>query len=163
MTAAADVATHIAARVVEGTPAAGEIEGPVNLTYGANCREGPERPATENQGAQGAVPDECVFVVPTGGFPDEPFRGGDPTLTPRTTPPETWPGIEKPTFDVVVRGLRKNFDRAYELALVVRQAIDKSPPAGYFESRAPNPPNYVREDEENRHIFIFTVELRRCQ
>lgn len=162
-TQAADIAIQIASRVTVA-PGPGQVAGPVDLTYGQNCREGPERPKTPSvTAANGGVGDECVFVVPTGGFADQPFIGGYTTTDPRDQEPSTWGGIKDWSFDVVVRGVPHNWDRAYLLAESCHLAIDKSPPSGYFEARAPQPPRYVRMDSQNRHVFIFAVSLRQCQ
>ncbi len=159
MSEAKAVAEHIAARVTDADPApSGQLTGPVELVYGANCREGAERPASANQAQVGAVPHECVFIIPTGGYPDRPEKGGD-----RDADPSLWPGDKFPTFDCIVRGPVKNWERAEALAAVVQRSIDKSIVAGYFETRAPMPPFWLREDDENRHIFKFAIELRSSQ
>lgn len=118
-----------------------------SLEYGKTVRIGaPNKPST-NQALAGAIPEKCVFVVPTRGLTAEAWKGGG--------------GVRRPSFQVWCRGARNNFADAYELAFNVWTALEQRPPAGYFEARALySGPEYLQQDEMGCHEFVINVDLR---
>lgn len=162
-----DVAQHLADRVVGSAPNPGEIQASVNLIYGdppvagQNVFTGPERKPSDNQSLLGAIPDTaCVFVLGTGGFADIPYKPGQGGADDSLPEPQDWPGIRQPTVQILIRSSRFDYDGGKILSDAVQAAIDKSPPSGYLESRAAVPPSYIREDDENHHIWTLNVQLQ---
>lgn len=142
MTVEADVATHLLGALAAP---------PLSMTVDG-VRPGPVQPASTNQALPGAVPARCVFVVPTGGFTSVAFIDGGAKGK-----------EERPTVQIVVRSAPRDYDGGREVAQAAYEAIDLTPPAGYFEARAfSGGPTYLREDEQNHHEWVINVALRRC-
>jgi hypothetical protein len=131
-------AHHVAQHIAQIAP---------GLEYGKTVRVGaPNKPST-NQTLTGAIPEKCVFVLPTRGLTAEAWKGGG--------------GIRKPSVQVWCRGVRNNFNDAYALAVAVWDALEQRPPAGYFEARALySGPEYLQQDEMGCHEFVINVDLR---
>jgi hypothetical protein len=134
-----DVAAHLAAEL--------------GLVVGIDIFTGPVRGPSDDSTVPGAVPERAVFVLATGGFADVPIVDGGAG------------GREaRPTVQLWIRGLPRDYDGARSLAASVYAAIDKRPPAGYFEARASESgPGYVRLDNGERHEFSVNVTLRRWE
>lgn len=162
MTTEQDVAQHLAATIVvsPAVPGPGQLLGPVALVYDENCRIGPVQPIdTLDDGTTipGGVPlDVVVFVLGSGGLRDEAHKGGD------KADPFTWPGIQYPSCQLVVRSAPNAYGAGAAVAEVVARALDKNPPAGYFDARvADGQPWYVRERSTDDHEWSITLELKR--
>ena len=134
-----DVATHLAAEM--------------GLTVGVNIFTGGLRGVSDNPSVPGAVPDSAIFVLATGGFTDIPVIDGGNL------------GREaQPTVQIWVRSEPRDYDGGRVLAANTFVAIDKNPPAGYFEARAANSePAYVRQDDEDHHEWSVNVTLKRLE
>ena len=138
MTVSDDVAQKIAADVLD-------------LTYGQNIRPGPITKPSQNQTVTGAIPEECVFVLDNGGPIDLPYiDGGNRT------------GENYSNVSVFIRSKVNDYDGGKALADTTRSAIDKNPPAGYFEARAQTSQAiYVQKNETQHHEFTFDVILKK--
>ena len=170
MTVEDDVVAQIAART-STVPAPGVITTAIDLVSGQNLRVGPVRKATESGRVAlttSQVPQQCVFVHESGGFPTERFIGGGDQLgaLPYVVDPDApqgWERLEKPTVDVYTRSLPRAYDDGLALAYAMLQSIDRSPPTGYLEAKVVTPrPNYVSENEQDCHVWVFSVELIKC-
>lgn len=137
MTVESDLAAHIA--TVLGAP----------YVYGANVREGPVRKPTDGV-ATGSVPHECVFCVGTGGLDDQAYADGGAKTAEKRFTVQIW-----------VRSEPLAYDDGKALADAVFDAVDKTPPAGYFECRAlASQAAYVRLDDTDHHEWSINVLLR---
>lgn len=125
---------------------------PASLTM-SNCKAGPVRKVTESSIVAGAVPDRCVFVLPTGGFQGVAFvDGGQRT------------GEDRPTVQITVRSSVQDYDDGAALADAVAQAIEMNPPPGWFDARLMHSaPTYLGEDEQGHHLHTINVALRRAR
>lgn len=138
MSAEADLALHIATT----------LGGP--YVYGSNVREGPVRKPSDDA-VPGAVPHACVFCISTGGLDDIPFADGGAKTAEKRFTVQIW-----------VRSEPLAYDDGATLAQAVFDAVDKTPPAGYFEARAlASQPAYVRMDDTDHHEWSINVLLRR--
>lgn len=142
MTIEADVAAHIRSA----------LAGPPHDLTANNCRAGAPRKVSESQTVTGAVPARCVFVLSTGGQSSIPFiDGGAKTKD------------ERPSVQVTIRSNPKDYSGGKSLADAVFSALDMNPPPGFYEARATDSePAYLREDEQNHHMWSINVALRRC-
>ena len=111
----------------------------------ANVRiSGPEE-ESENT-ITNAIPDRCVFVIPTGGFASQSLRNGKES-------------IDRPTFQIVVRA-PNNAANGLLFADAVYQALHLDPVAGTFDCVALQPPTATPKDKQGRQRFVFNVALR---
>ena len=134
-----DVASHLATQL--------------GLVVGENVFTGPVRKVSDNQAIAGAVPDQAIFVLGTGGFPDIPIiDGGD------------FGREARPTVQIWIRSLPRDYDGGKTLSSNTYVAIDKNPPSGYFEARAASSqPTYVRRDDEDHHEWSINITLKRWE
>ncbi len=93
-----------------------------------------------------AVPERCVFVIPTGGFPSQSMRNGTES-------------IDRPTFQILVRA-PLNSANGLLFADAVYQALHLDPVAGTFDCVALQPPTATPRDKQGRQRFAFNVALR---
>lgn len=146
-TVESDVVAHLAAEVA-------------SLTANQNVRRGPQMPASQNQSVPGAVPEECVFVLLTGGPKSVVFNGSEPS----DSDPTIFKGEDYPTVQVWIRSFPKDYDGGRNLALSVLRAIDRKPPSGYFEAEVfGSAPDFIREDDENRYEWSINATLKICR
>lgn len=154
-----EVAQHLANTVIgpPGPAGPGELLGPVDLVYGVNVRTGAEKPAdAESATFAGAIPDECVFVLESGGRSFEAWKGGDQDDW------TNWPGADNPGIEIVIRSKPFDYDGGKLLADVVAAALDMNPPPGYFYSRATRGrPEFDVEDDQNRFKWSVSFEMRK--
>lgn len=92
-------------------------------------------------------PGRMVYIVSTGGFPPIPEHGG--------VDAQDW---QQRTIQITVRGVERDYEPAYDLAVLILEEIHKSEPADYTsvlvsESR----PAYIGPDSEQRHRFVFNA------
>lgn len=122
----------------------------LSLTLRRQVFTGPVRPVAENQTTPGAVRAGAVFCLGTGGLQDIPFVDGGQGGAER-----------RPTVQVFVRSTPDDYDAGRKLADDVFSAVDKSPPAGYFDCRASgSAPFYVGKDDEGHHEWSINVLLK---
>lgn len=136
-----DVAAQLLARFVTlGVP---------GFVLGTNLRVGQVQVQGDGGiGAGPAVPAKCIFIQATTGITDEPMHDG-------TT-------IKKWGIMVTIRGAARKWVETETLASDTFTALDKFPPAGYFESRAPGSyPNFVREDDAGFPTWTINLILQK--
>ena len=150
MATPASIAAGIAS--LEGDVAA-HLATELGLAVGSEIFTGPVRKVSDDQSVGGAVPDEAIFVLATGGFADIPVVDGGAL------------GREaRPTVQIWIRSVPRDYDGGRALAASTFVAIDKNPPAGYFESRAADSaPAYIRRDDEDHHEWSINVTLKRWE
>lgn len=156
---AEEVVDLLAARV-RAAPGPGEVEGPVDLVKGENCRTGRVRPADLDETIAGFIPDECVFVLRSGGPKFRAHKGGD------RSDPLAWPGVETAVFHIHIRGPAGDFDRAEQLADAVKSALDMWPSApedGWIDARIGegSPRHLQPETPGGSEEFTLTLEVRK--
>lgn len=125
-----DIATHLASEGIG--------------TLGTDLFCGPVRDADD---LGETYPDECVFVLATGGFEPEPFVGGADA-----------PDIRRPFVQVRVRSARESFQSGQTTARAVYQATHKIEFAGYMGWLA-SEPTYLGKDNKSRHEWSINVQL----
>ena len=131
-----EAAAHLVTRL-STTPTGQQVLSPVDLVWGDPAVLGQNvfvlrtRGASELQGLVGSVPEgNCVFILPTGGFPTQRFLAD--TVTADLPAPQDWPGVYLPTLQYVIVSPKNDPDAGFELAEAVLLGVDKSPPPGYF-------------------------------
>jgi len=112
------------------------------LTLGVNLFVGPRRDYR-------AVP-VAVFVLSSGGIPSRPIKGG--------------PDEKHPAVSIMVRGdnasTPSSFQQGQALARLVFAAVDRVPPTGYCESRAPSSqPFYLGTGPDGHHEWSIILNL----
>jgi hypothetical protein len=123
----------------------------IGLTFGTSVRTGPVRKTAETSSLSGAVPDQCVFVIGTGGVSMEAWADGGV----RT-------GLRQPSVQIWVRSSRKDYDGGKTLADNVFNAIHLKPPTGYVEAKAlASEAQYVTKDETDHHQWSINVLLQK--
>lgn len=140
MTVEEDIATQIA-------------DNTAGVVLGTDVFTGPPRAFDlDNPSVPGAVPEQAIFCLGTGGIDDIPYvDGGDKNAQKRYT------------VQVTIRSNPEDYDGGKTLADAVFEAIDKNPPDTYEEVRALNSsPLYVREDEGNHHEWVINLLVRKC-
>lgn len=134
-----DVAAHLATELAR--------------VVGETIFTGPVRKKSDDQALAAAVPDEAIFVLGTGGLADFPLIDGG-----------AFGREARPTVQIWVRSEPRDYDGGRTLAAETFVAIDKNPPAGYFEARAADSaPAYVRRDDEDHHEWSINVTLKRWE
>lgn len=118
---------------------------PWSLVEG-EVRIGGPQPQTGNQSAPGAVPDRCVFIIPTGGYPSVAFKDGGAGSS-----------EERPTFKLLIRSPAGDPDAGFDLADGVYGALHHTAPKGFFNLVAEAPPAQLDEDDQNRTRFVVNV------
>ena len=143
------IAQHLVTRI-STSPTASQTLSPVDLVYGENCRPHREFPPSEDQSLSGAIPLECVFIVPTSSGPEIVETGAtDVTNT------ANWPRVRAPGFTITVRGRVGEYDRTAQLADAIYNGLHFNPPTDYLDI-ALGEPVYVGEDPRNADIFTIT-------
>lgn len=134
-----DVASHLATEL--------------GLVVGTDIFVGPVRKVSDDPSVPGAVPDEAIFVLGSGGFADVPIIDGG-----------SYGREARPTVQIWVRSAPRDYDGGRTLSSSTYAAIDKNPPAGYFEARASDSaPAYVRRDDEDHHEWSINVTLKKWE
>lgn len=115
----------------------------IGLTPGTNLFTGPERPLGDG------IPDECVFVLGSGGYPPVAFfdsSGQDYCIS---------------TIQISVRSGSRDYGAGLSLARNVRDSVHKTDVLGYVDIRAREAePNYLGQDEQQMHTWTINVEAQ---
>jgi hypothetical protein len=120
-------------------------------TYGVNMLTGPVRKPSDNQALATAVPHKAAFFNSTGGITSVPFLdGGSKTEE------------ERLTVQIWIRSKPGDYDDGKAFAQAIFNAVDMTPPTGYFECRAMNSaPMYVGLDQTDHHVWSVNVLMNR--
>lgn len=97
--------------------------------------------------AEGRIPQECVFVLATGGFPPQGYA--DTTSI----------NLRMSGVQVFVRSNPRDFEGGQSLARKVRDALHHATIAGYIDVQAVQAePIYIEEDEDGLHTWSVNFE-----
>lgn len=122
------------------------LAGPPWTLVDAEVRIGGPQPTTGTPSAPGAVPDRCVFIIPTGGYPSVSFKDGGAGSS-----------EEKPTWKLLIRSPAGDPEAGFALADAVYGALHHTAPKGFFNLVAEAPPAQLDEDDQNRTRFVVNV------
>jgi Bacteriophage minor capsid protein len=122
----------------------------VGYTHGTNVFDGPVR------AADALVPQEAIFVLPTGGFDSIPERTTAAHLVNPAIPPTE---LVSPTIQVRIRSACDDYTGGYAIARAVRSALHRYIPSGFLECRVREAhPIYLGRDSLGCHEWSFNLE-----
>lgn len=118
-----------------------------SLTLGTNLFEGPPRYHTTPESSH--IPDECVFVMETGGPAAEAFLGS-------TSYEDRQNGVQ-----IRVRSAGEDYSGGRTLARAVRDALHHAAVSGYADvSVRASSPDYLGVTEKGHHEWSVSVLAR---
>lgn len=124
------------------------------LTVGGGIYRNSVRKVADDGTLPDATTDKAVFITATVGPQRTRFRvGGSKT---------SGSFEEHPNFQLWVRSDPFKYDDGQDLLDTVKDEVDMTPPAGYFESRVLAEPAFVEQDDEGRYNWTIDVQLDRC-
>jgi hypothetical protein len=146
VTAGTDLTAHLAS-------------GIALLVDGFNVRVGPLQKADDNQNITNAVPEECVFILESGGPKDVTYHGECVSAVDA----DRFAGEYQFGFTAYTRSKPHDFNGGLALATQVHKTLNRKPPAGYIEIELNNSsPSFVVKDETDHYVWSNSGTLKQA-